>query len=219
MKTENILLSLALFICQISGAQSKDLDKKNAIVNDEHIIAEVGSDATPDYYTGKTTVYGKTIAYAVERSNKYYNDDLVFHRVYNKCNELPARPSRNGIELVSGQLPFIATDSEVLRSIVRSCIPAAKIQAIGNGGDLDIIMWSDPGTGRVLEVEFEITARTHGKGYSGKDARMISPEELEDIEKAIKERIIYEVPDKCKDQSFIKTGCMVHFSCGVWIVQ
>lgn len=215
MKTKDTLLLAALLVSQIAVAQSSDSDKKNAIAIDEGMVSSRNTEVCLDYYSGKKSVSGTTITYVVEREDRS-DINLISYTVYDKNNVLPKVPSLNGVLITSGERPFIPTDESVLESIVRSSVSASKIQTLSHYADrLWVTMRSDPVTGRVLEVEFTIQASTRSK----KGPRMISPKELERIEKGIKERIRYDVPDRCKDHSFIVTYCYINFMGGISIAQ
>lgn len=199
-----------MFVCQIVGAQSRlnGLERIDAITIDERIVAGKDADVTIDYYSGKSEVTGKTITYVIERGTRSRKSNLIFLKIYNKNNTLPEFPSLNGRELQGDALPFIPADKQVIESIVRSCIPSSKLNTLSYyGGGIWIIMRSDPKTGRVLEVVFRIHTNTNQK----KDPKMISPEELEKIENAIKTKVVYSVPDKYKEHEFIRTSCDVTF--------
>ena len=218
MKAKFSLLFFAVFFCQLAGAQSRSKDTIetiNAIAADERIITGKDTDVCLDYYSGKTTVSGETITYVIEKDT-FLDKSINAHKVHNECNTLPNFPSIKFSKAQSREHPFVATNETVLESIIRSSVSASTLNTLSYyGGGIWIYMRSDPDTGQVLEVEFRIHTHTSQK----KSPRMVSPVELEKIEKGIKNQIVYDFPDCCKDYDFIRTACNVYFMNGIHIIQ
>lgn len=211
MKIGKYIPYLMLIVSQFSGAQSRlnGLERIDAITIDEHIVAGKDSDVSLDYYSGKKEVSGNSITYTVEKEDRsYINDNQFSYRIYNKRNVLSRFPYLSSRFLSLSYVPSISTDTNAVESIVRGSISASKINTLSYyGGGIIIYIKGDSKTGDVLEVEFVIHATANQK----KDPRMISPEELEKMEKSIKSKIKYSVPEQYEDNSFIHKGCCVNF--------
>ena len=136
-----------------------------------------------DYYAGKDSVVARTLVYSIK------TDELGIYHIANKDNQIDTKiavhyPSER--QMHRTETPPIETDKNLALEIVRSILlknSKLDLNSLDNTGFI-IRFTVDPYKERILELYFVLG--TKGSNPFG----VISPEELEEIEVGLKEKII-----------------------------